>query len=206
MGKMLFTASQWREFESQTMIYKYIMASIPIPPQLLFPLSVQSNRSGSGTEVRFSNGSDPEPWRCRRTDGKKWRCSKDAMPDQKYCDRHAHKNRPRSRKLVETSAKLPSCPFRAATMITILPFPLLPVHEEWQHPFVFIKPKDSETNVFTKCRVKKGPLLYQDDCSLTLSMQSGGSGNGLYEEDQDLFQMGIGGMLNANGLNPPSQW
>lgn len=54
-----------------------------------------------GIDLRFSSGSDPEPWRCRRTDGKKWRCSRDVAPDQKYCERHAHKSRPRSRKLVE---------------------------------------------------------------------------------------------------------
>jgi hypothetical protein len=27
---------------------------------------------------------DPEPWRCRHTDSKKWRCSKEAHPDSKY--------------------------------------------------------------------------------------------------------------------------
>lgn len=53
-------------------------------------------------ELGFSgNSSDPEPWRCRRTDGKKWRCSRDVAPDQKYCERHSHKSRPRSRKPVE---------------------------------------------------------------------------------------------------------
>ena len=45
---------------------------------------------------------DPEPWRCRRTDGKKWRCSKEAAPDSKYCERHMHRGRNRSRKPVET--------------------------------------------------------------------------------------------------------
>lgn len=44
---------------------------------------------------------DPEPGRCRRTDGKKWRCSKDAVAGQKYCDRHMHRGRNRSRKPVE---------------------------------------------------------------------------------------------------------
>lgn len=44
---------------------------------------------------------DPEPGRCRRTDGKKWRCSKDAVPDQKYCERHINRGRHRSRKPVE---------------------------------------------------------------------------------------------------------
>ena len=44
---------------------------------------------------------DPEPGRCRRTDGKKWRCSKEAYPDSKYCERHMHRGKNRSRKPVE---------------------------------------------------------------------------------------------------------
>lgn len=44
---------------------------------------------------------DPEPGRCRRTDGNKWRCKKDAVPDQKYCERHMHRGSQRSRKHVE---------------------------------------------------------------------------------------------------------
>lgn len=47
---------------------------------------------------------DPEPGRCRRTDGKKWRCSRDAVPDQKYCERHINRGRHRSRKLVEVQS------------------------------------------------------------------------------------------------------
>ncbi|KAL3825371.1 hypothetical protein ACJIZ3_021400 [Penstemon smallii] len=43
----------------------------------------------------------PEPGRCRRTDGKKWRCSKEAYTDSKYCERHMHRGRNRSRKPVE---------------------------------------------------------------------------------------------------------
>ncbi|KAK1286102.1 Growth-regulating factor 12 [Acorus calamus] len=48
------------------------------------------------------NSMEAEPGRCRRTDGKKWRCSKDVVPDQKYCERHMHRGRLRSRKPVET--------------------------------------------------------------------------------------------------------
>lgn len=44
---------------------------------------------------------DPEPGRCRRTDGKKWRCSKEAYPDSKYCERHMHRGKNRSRKPVD---------------------------------------------------------------------------------------------------------
>lgn len=52
-------------------------------------------------EMGFSRKVDPEPGRCRRTDGKKWRCSKEAYPDSKYCERHMHRGRNRSRKPVE---------------------------------------------------------------------------------------------------------
>lgn len=53
---------------------------------------------------------DPEPHRCRRTDGKKWRCSKNAVPDQKYCERHMHRGRNRSRKPVEASSQVNKSP------------------------------------------------------------------------------------------------
>ena len=49
----------------------------------------------------FSSNTDPEPGRCRRTDGKKWRCARDAVTDQKYCERHMNRGRHRSRKPVE---------------------------------------------------------------------------------------------------------
>ncbi|KAK9274564.1 hypothetical protein L1049_021813 [Liquidambar formosana] len=102
-----FTAAQWQELERQTIIYKYMMAAVPVPPELLIPISrsladvAPNSHSNRALGLGYSNGSDPEPWRCRRTDGKKWRCSRDVAPDQKYCERHAHKNRPRSRKPVE---------------------------------------------------------------------------------------------------------
>jgi hypothetical protein len=56
---------------------------------------------------------DPEPWRCRRTDGKKWRCSKEAHPDSKYCERHMHRGRNRSRKPVESKSASPAHPSQA---------------------------------------------------------------------------------------------
>lgn len=59
---------------------------------------------GGRFNLRLSNSTDPEPGRCKRTDGKKWRCSRDVAPDQKYCERHMHRGRPRSRKHVEVHA------------------------------------------------------------------------------------------------------
>lgn len=60
------------------------------------------NVDGWGTfHLGYSGNTDPEPGRCRRTDGKKWRCSRDAVTDQKYCERHINRGRHRSRKPVE---------------------------------------------------------------------------------------------------------
>ncbi len=60
--------------------------------------------------VRWANiyrgvpsNTDPDPGRCRRTDGKKWRCGRDVVPDQKYCERHMHRGRHRSRKHADGS-------------------------------------------------------------------------------------------------------
>nr|QLI62348.1 growth-regulating factor 1 [Salvia miltiorrhiza] len=111
-----FTPSQWMELEHQALIYKHIVANVPVPSNLLVPLkrslysygspaSYASNFLGWGPfHLGFSGSNDPEPGRCRRTDGKKWRCSRDAVPDQKYCERHINRGRHRSRKPVEGHA------------------------------------------------------------------------------------------------------
>ncbi|KAK8571394.1 hypothetical protein V6N13_103520 [Hibiscus sabdariffa] len=109
-----FTPSQWMELEHQALIYKYMTANVPIPSNLLIPIRKALHSAGfSGGLIRpntlgwgafhlgFSNNTDPEPGRCRRTDGKKWRCSRDAVADQKYCERHMNRGRHRSRKHVE---------------------------------------------------------------------------------------------------------
>lgn len=53
-------------------------------------------------------GMDPEPGRCKRTDGKKWRCSRDVVTGHKYCERHIHRGRNRSRKPVEIPTQMTS--------------------------------------------------------------------------------------------------
>ncbi|RDY02752.1 Growth-regulating factor 3, partial [Mucuna pruriens] len=90
-----FTPSQWQELEHQALIYKYMASGISIPPDLLFTIK----RSYFDSPL------------CRRTDGKKWRCSKEAYPDSKYCERHMHRGKNRSRKPVEV--------LKAATTTTI---------------------------------------------------------------------------------------
>ncbi|KAG2723336.1 hypothetical protein I3760_02G165800 [Carya illinoinensis] len=113
---VVLTPAQLHELQGQSFIYKHLEAGLPVPLQLLVPIwkSVAScfgpsiyklypsfigYFSPQGFDYRTMM--DPEPGRCRRTDGKKWRCGKDVVPDQKYCERHMHRGRQRSRKPVE---------------------------------------------------------------------------------------------------------
>ncbi|PKU83465.1 Growth-regulating factor 6 [Dendrobium catenatum] len=112
-----FTPSQWMELEQQALIYKYLAAKMPVPSSLVIPIRRNLNPSGfpsfasgfyrtgalgcSSFNLAFARNADPESGRCRRTDGKKWRCSRDAVGDQKYCERHMNRGRHRSRKHVE---------------------------------------------------------------------------------------------------------
>ncbi|KAK6944756.1 WRC domain [Dillenia turbinata] len=108
-----FTATQWQELEHQALIYKYIISGVPIPTDLIFTIKRSLDSTISSQlfphqhvgwkcfQMGIGRKVDPEPGRCRRTDGKKWRCSKEAFPDSKYCERHMHRGRNRSRKPVE---------------------------------------------------------------------------------------------------------
>ncbi|XP_077246600.1 growth-regulating factor 10-like [Tasmannia lanceolata] len=113
-GKSGFTFLQLKELEHQALIFKYMVAGVQVPSHLVLPIwtSVVSSVGGvykhlpswlgcSNLCFDYRNSMEPEPGRCRRTDGKKWRCSKDVVPDQKYCERHMHRGRHRSRKPVE---------------------------------------------------------------------------------------------------------
>ncbi|KAF1870207.1 hypothetical protein Lal_00003413 [Lupinus albus] len=108
-----FTPSQWQELEHQALIYKYMASGVSIPHDLLFTIkrsfldspissSLLPNHSGwNYMQMGIGRKIEAEPGRCRRTDGKKWRCSKEAYPDSKYCERHMHRGKNRSRKPVE---------------------------------------------------------------------------------------------------------
>ncbi|CAK7339717.1 unnamed protein product [Dovyalis caffra] len=112
-----FTASQWIELEHQALIYKYITARVPVPSNLIIPLrkslypyGLPGSSAGSfpSNSCYPASNTDLEPGRCRRTDGKKWRCSRDAVADQKYCERHINRGRHRSRKPVEDQTGRPA--------------------------------------------------------------------------------------------------
>ncbi|CAM0147374.1 unnamed protein product [Urochloa decumbens] len=125
-GRYPFTASQWQELEQQALIYKCLASGKPIPsylmpplrrildsalatsPSLAFPPQPSLGWGCFGMGFSRKPDEDPEPGRCRRTDGKKWRCSKEAYPDSKYCEKHMHRGKNRSRKPVEMSLATPA--------------------------------------------------------------------------------------------------
>lgn len=118
-----FSLDQWQELELQSLIFRHFIAGAPVPSELLHLVKksiisspppppsyyyshpfqqyphYQQALMQSGCWGRAAM--DPEPGRCRRTDGKKWRCSRDVVAGQKYCERHVHRGRSRSRKPVE---------------------------------------------------------------------------------------------------------
>ncbi|XP_006297825.2 growth-regulating factor 5 [Capsella rubella] len=108
-----FTPTQWQELEHQALIYKYMVSGVPVPPELIFSIRRSLDSTlvsrllphqslGWGCyQMGFGRKPDPEPGRCRRTDGKKWRCSREAYPDSKYCEKHMHRGRNRARKSLD---------------------------------------------------------------------------------------------------------
>ncbi|KAH6825382.1 hypothetical protein C2S53_018734 [Perilla frutescens var. hirtella] len=111
-----FSLAQWQELELQALIFRHIIAGAAVPPELLHLVKkslISSPPYYFCNPLHYYNPSlmqsgywskaamDPEPGRCRRTDGKKWRCSRDVVAGQKYCERHMHRGRNRSRKPVE---------------------------------------------------------------------------------------------------------
>ncbi|EXB52679.1 hypothetical protein L484_022456 [Morus notabilis] len=115
--KPVFTITQLQEFQQQTLIHRHIAAGLPVPLHLVIPIweSVAYSLGTSDFVRGFSSQGfdyrhmmEPEPMRCRRTDGKKWRCSKKVVAGEKYCERHMHRGRQRSRKLVEASSGIAS--------------------------------------------------------------------------------------------------
>ncbi|KAK9734216.1 hypothetical protein RND81_04G123400 [Saponaria officinalis] len=118
-GRNNFSMAQWQELEVQAVIYRHMVAGAAIPPELLYLVKKSLLTSPSSPYYlhhyppHFHSAAlmqagywgkgamDAEPGRCRRTDGKKWRCSRDVVAGHKYCERHVHRGRHRSRKPVE---------------------------------------------------------------------------------------------------------
>ncbi|XP_062181929.1 growth-regulating factor 8-like [Phragmites australis] len=109
-----FTPTQWMELEHQALIYKHFAVNAPVPSSLLLPIrrSIYPWSTFGSSSLAWApyrpGCADAEPGRCRRTDGKKWRCSRDAVGDQKYCERHLNRGRHRSRKHVEGQKATPT--------------------------------------------------------------------------------------------------
>ncbi|KAK6918495.1 WRC domain [Dillenia turbinata] len=135
-----FSVAQLQELEHQWLIFKHLVAGLPVPFNLVLPIwkSISSSSASNnslyhhfpsfmglnppGYDYRnMTTLADPEPGRCRRTDGKKWRCSKEVVLGHKYCERHVHRCRQRSRKPVEPTEVTPphesNTPFNSRKLI-----------------------------------------------------------------------------------------
>ncbi|OEL23892.1 Growth-regulating factor 10 [Dichanthelium oligosanthes] len=120
------TFMQQQELEHQVLIYRYFAAGAPVPVHLVLPIWKSVAASSFGPQrfpslmglgslcFDYRSSMEPEPGRCRRTDGKKWRCSRDVVPGHKYCERHVHRGRGRSRKPVEPASAAAATPTVAA--------------------------------------------------------------------------------------------
>ncbi|KAJ1258489.1 hypothetical protein BS78_10G079700 [Paspalum vaginatum] len=137
-GRRLFTASQWQELEHQALIYKYMASGAPVPHDLVLPLRLATGvdtapslafppqpspalgywgcYGAAGPQFGARKAEDPEPGRCRRTDGKKWRCSREAHGDSKYCEKHIHRGKSRSRKPVEAASPAAAAAYRPSAL------------------------------------------------------------------------------------------
>lgn len=98
---------------------------------IMIDISIFLSVSWGCLQMGYGRKVDPEPGRCRRTDGKKWRCSKEAYPDSKYCERHMHRGKNRSRKPVEIS---PPTPSKSPTVTSHPLFPSSSFGQHQQHP------------------------------------------------------------------------
>ncbi|CAN6239602.1 unnamed protein product [Urochloa humidicola] len=124
------TFMQQQELEHQVLIYRYFAAGAPVPVHLVLPIWKSVAASSFGPQrfpslvglgslcFDYRSSMEPEPGRCRRTDGKKWRCSRDVVPGHKYCERHVHRGRGRSRKPVEAAAASAAPTPTAATPVS----------------------------------------------------------------------------------------
>ncbi|CAN1341285.1 Growth-regulating factor 2 [Linum perenne] len=142
-GRGQLTVSQWMELEHQALIYKYLTSNLPVPHNLLIPIkrALESAALPSFSPAGFltptsygygwgpfnlSNSSDPEPGRCRRTDGKKWRCSRDAVTDGKVLMNTKNAGDHRAEQMLSLSSMLP-----ATTNSTTSPFLISKQHNPY---------------------------------------------------------------------------
>ncbi|XP_021901953.1 growth-regulating factor 1 isoform X3 [Carica papaya] len=227
-----FTASQWQELEHQALIFKYMVSGIPIPPDLLFAIkrscidSPLSSRHigwncfpmGLGRKI------DPEPGRCRRTDGKKWRCSKEAYPDSKYCERHMHRGKNRSRKPVEVTtttttstqtissiAKTPSSFAPSSHSLSSISSSETTHHHHLQypynhHPFLYSHTSSSRSAGIALPPQDNTAHLFLESASYSQADTDYRYGYGGKEDEHAFFSQPSGTMRSFSGSSTDDSW
>ncbi|XP_010515769.1 PREDICTED: growth-regulating factor 4 [Camelina sativa] len=181
----LFSWTQWQELELQALIYRYMLAGASVPQELLLPIKkslihqspmhflhhpLQHSFPHQQPSWYWGRGAmDPEPGRCKRTDGKKWRCSRDVVAGHKYCDRHIHRGRNRSRKPVETTTTTTTTTTTATTAA-----PSFVLGEELGHAHGH---GPNNNHFFSSGSSQHLQLNHQQSCSSEMKQESNNNSN-----------------------------
>ncbi|XP_035539756.1 growth-regulating factor 1-like isoform X2 [Juglans regia] len=211
-----FSPSQWIELEHQALIYKYITLNVPVPSNLLSPIkrSLYPYGLSGSTPGSLPHNSYPEPGRCRRTDGKKWRCSRDAVADQKYCERHINRGRHRSRKPVEGqtghaasgTTNLKVVPITSSVSKSVLPSGASNSLTIGQHQFKKLRPGDvvNRSVDAVVSRMQESGAL--STMSSAISLKSNESTFTISKQEIPLeeFSESLFGLVSTDSLHNPS--
>jgi hypothetical protein len=119
---------------------------------------------------------EPEPGRCRRTDGKKWRCKSAVLPGQKYCATHMHRGAKRRftnlESLPATTVIPKTSDISSAVTIAQLPYPSAPTDIQkancWS-PSTKLSMSVQESSPFVDCNEKSISSGDADDSSATIT-------------------------------------
>jgi len=136
--------------------------------------------SVSGCNDSYLNNSngiiEPEPGRCRRTDGKKWRCKSAVLPGQKYCATHMHRGAKRRFTNLEsppaTTVITTTTDISSAVTIARMPDPSAPTDVQkancWS-PSTKLSMSVQESAPFVDCNQKSVGSRDTDDTSTTIT-------------------------------------
>ncbi|XP_051137907.1 growth-regulating factor 9-like isoform X2 [Andrographis paniculata] len=183
-----FSALQFHQFFNQILVYNWIARGLPALPFALFFPTCFMNPQNCDQPAKM----DFEPGRCRRTDGRKWRCGRSVVPGQKYCERHVHRGRQGSRKHVEpTPTPTPTTQRVAKSNHNNCPpndSPMPPPPPEIAPATITIDNKcdvsnkrDSNPDAAVQCRTNGIPVIDEkrhDDTILSLEIKTTNNDNG----------------------------
>lgn len=139
----------------------------------LFPFSAVISVSGSNGSYLGHRKSivESEPGRCRRTDGKRWRCKSAVLPGQKYCATHMHRGA--KRRCTNTESSPPSAIATTTAIssnVTIARLPYATAGTDCRIPNTQLSMSVPECEAPSlECKEKRGGGISDTDTSTTIT-------------------------------------